>query len=72
MIYTVITTLICLIGTALNVKKLKICFYFWAVGNMLWLIYDILSGLYTRAVLDVVQLIFSILGAVEWSKGEKE
>lgn len=61
-------TLICLIGTFLNCKKLRICFVFWALGNILWMIYDISSGLYSRAFLDLVQLIFALYGAYEWRK----
>ena len=61
-----IVTTICLIGTFLNCKKIKSCFIFWAIGNILWLIYDIYSGLYSRAFLDLIQLILAIYGAYEW------
>lgn len=61
-------TIICLIGTFLNCKKLSCCFIFWAVGNILWMIYDIWSGLFSRAFLDFVQLIFALYGAYEWRK----
>jgi hypothetical protein len=33
-----------------------------------WLIYDIAIGLYSRAMLDFVQLCFSVWGFFEWGK----
>ena len=57
-----------LIGTALNVKKIKYCFYIWTVSNILWLAYDIYTGLFSRAVLDFVHLCFAVWGIVEWKK----
>lgn len=65
---TWVVTTVCLIGTVLNCKKKVACFYFWIVGNILWLAYDIYSGLYSRAVLDFVQLILGIYGLYEWKK----
>lgn len=73
-LFTWITTAISLLGTVLNVKKLKACFYLWTVGNVLWLLWDISQALYSRAVLDVVQLAFAVWGIYEWGKpdaGEK-
>lgn len=65
---TWILTAACLIGTVLNVKKNKWCFHIWAVANLLWCIYDLYTGLYSRAVLDAVQLGFAVWGIVEWRK----
>lgn len=64
-------TMICLIGTVLNCKKFKSCFVFWAIGNILWLIYDLYSGLYSRAFLDAVQLVLAIYGAYEWKRSDE-
>ena len=66
-----IITTICLTGTILNAKKKKICFWFWALGNILWAIYDFRSGLYSRLALDIVQLVLAIYGLYEWNKEEK-
>jgi hypothetical protein len=66
--FTWITTALCLIGTVLNVKKNSLCFWLWSVGNIAWLIFDIHSGLYSRALLDIVQLGFAIWGIIEWRK----
>ena len=65
---TWLITAVCLIGTVLNVKKNVLCFYLWAIGNIAWLGYDLWSGLYSRAVLDVVQFGFALWGIWEWSR----
>ena len=65
---TWILTAVCLAGTVLNVKKKRFCFVLWAAGNIAWLIYDIASGLYSRALLDAVQLGFAVWGLFEWKK----
>ena len=62
------TTILCLLGTVLNVKKLWQCFVLWTIGNILWLCLDIFTGLYSRALLDIVQLGFAIWGLIEWRK----
>ena len=68
---TWIMSAVCLIGTVLNVKKMKVCFCLWAVGNLGWLAYDVWSGLYSRATLDTVQLALAVWGIVEWNKEDE-
>lgn len=65
---TWLITAVCLTGTLLNVKKNVLCFYLWAVGNIAWLVYDLLTGLYSRAMLDLIQLGFALWGIWEWSR----
>ena len=65
-----ITTAICLLGTILNVKKLNTCFYLWLIGNILWLCIDIYNGLWSRAILDVVQGVLAVWGIIEWKKNK--
>ena len=67
-IATWITTAICLTGTVLNCKKMIACFYLWAIGNVLWLAFDLYNGLYSRAALDIVQLMLALYGIYEWKK----
>ena len=69
--FTWIVTALCLAGTVLNVKKNVLCFWLWSVGNVAWLIFDLCSGLYSRAVLDSVQLAFAVWGIFAWRKKEK-
>jgi nicotinamide mononucleotide transporter len=63
-----ILTTFSLIGTVLNVKKHISCFYIWVIANIAWMIFDIMTGLYSRALLDLVQLFFAIWGIIEWRK----
>ena len=63
-----ITTALCLTGTVLNVKKIKLCFWLWLIGNILWLIIDISNGLWSRAILDTVQGFLALWGIIEWRK----
>lgn len=65
-----ITTAICLLGTILNVKKLNTCFYLWLIGNILWLCIDIYNGLWSRAILDIVQGVLAVWGIIEWRKSK--
>lgn len=65
-----ITTAICLLGTILNVKKLNFCFYLWLLGNILWLGIDIYNGLWSRAILDIVQGVLAVWGIIEWRKNK--
>ena len=65
-------TAVSLAGTVLNVKKIKYCFYLWTAANILWLIYDLYIGLYSRAVLDAVQLGMAVWGIVAWNKKKPE
>ena len=69
--FTWIVTALCLAGTVLNVKKNVLCFWLWSVGNVAGLIFDLCSGLYSRAVLDSVQLAFAVWGIFAWRKKEK-
>jgi len=64
--FTWVFTAISLAGTALNVRKNILCFYLWSVGNLAWLGFDVASGLYSRAVLDIVHLAFAIWGIFAW------
>ena len=63
-----ITTAVCLTGTILNVKKLNACFYLWLIGNICWLCIDIYNGLWSRAILDIVQGALAFWGIIEWRK----
>ena len=65
-----ITMAICLLGTILNVKKLNFCFYLWLLGNVLWLCIDIHNGLWSRAILYIVQGVLAVWGIIEWRKNK--
>lgn len=69
-IYGWIVTIICLVGTVLNVKKIRFCFILWTIGNLLWLALDLYNYLYSRALLDIIQLLLAVWGYIAW-KNEK-
>lgn len=65
---TWLLTIISLIGNFFNCRKSVIGFYLWIVCNVMWMAYDIHCGLFSRAVLDLVQTGFCIYGILRWSK----
>ena len=69
--FTWCVTAVCLAGTVLNVKKRRECFMLWIVGNVAWMAYDLCCGLYSRAVLDIVQLAFAVWGLIEWKEEKR-
>jgi len=68
LVYGWIVTLICLVGTILNVKKIQFCFILWTIGNFLWLILDLYNKVYSRSLLDIIQLLLAIWGYIAWKK----
>ncbi len=66
-----IVTAISVFGSILNARKLKACFYVWIIANVCWFIYDMRTGLYSRAVLDTIQTIICICGIFHWDKEEE-
>lgn len=61
--YCWIATAICLSGTVINIRRNNLCFILWAVGEVMWVIYDIGQGLYSRTILDAAGLALAIIGA---------
>lgn len=64
----IILTAISLFGNYLNCRKVRMCFIVWIICNIGWAIIDIAAGSYSRAVLDIVQTLFSIYGFKEWAR----
>lgn len=67
-IFTWAATIIALIGTVLNCKQIRVCFYLWTATNAMWFAWDRHSGLWSRCVLDAVQFGLAIWGIFEWKK----
>jgi len=67
-----IMTGLSIIGTILNIKKLKICFLFWLPTNVFWIIYDIYKGAYPQAVVFAVYFGLAIYGIIEWGRHDKK
>ena len=66
---TWLLTAISLTGTVFNIRKKIICFHIWLIGDVCWFILDYSSGVYGRAVLDLIQIILAFCGIYEWKKG---
>jgi len=63
---TWILSILSIVGTWLNARKLRCCFYLWIGCNMGWLVWDIVNTLYSRALLDIVQTVFCVYGIIRW------
>lgn len=61
-------TAVCFAGTLLNIKKRRVCFILWGVGNVIWFVLDMHTGLYSRAALDTMQLATCVFGYKTWTK----
>lgn len=68
LVFTWTATIIALVGTVLNCKQIRSCFYLWTVTNAMWFVWDLYCGLWSRCLLDVVQFALAIWGIYEWRK----
>lgn len=71
LIVSYIVSAFSLLGTVMNIKKLRACFIVWLFTNGFWLVYSILTEQYSRAILDFIYLLLAIYGIYEWSKKAK-
>lgn len=55
-----------LLGVVLNIKKLRICFYIWAITNFSWGIIDLYKGIPAQAVLMFVYFGLALWGIYAW------
>lgn len=66
-----VLTIVSLIGNYLNCRKIRICFVVWIACNVGWILIDFYNAVYSRAVLDLVQIGFSVYGLNKWSKAKE-
>ena len=59
-------TAIALIGTYMNVHKIKTCFYFWAVSNAYWSYFNYKRKVYPQALLFAVYFCLALWGIRNW------
>lgn len=64
--FETILTILSLIGNYMNCRKVRACFLLWIGVNACWAYLDIKRGAYSRGVLDIVQIGFSIYGIKKW------
>lgn len=55
-------TLICITGTVINIRRINWCFIFWAIGEVMWVIYDLSQNLWSRTMLDLLGLVLALAG----------
>ena len=60
--------IISIVGTAFNVKKMRVGFLFWIIGNIGWIYVNLQYEMYTQIPVWVVLTLFSIYGYAEWGK----
>lgn len=65
--FQTILTIISLVGSYLNCKKMRICFMLWIVCNIGWIYVDFCNKAYSRMALDAVQIFFSVYGFMNWA-----
>lgn len=61
-------SIISLIGNLLNSLKIRFCFLLWIICNIGWFVIDVSAGVYSRAMLDIIQIGFSIFGFYKWGE----
>ena len=55
-----------IIGYILNAKQLISCFYFWGVGNILMIMYAILTNTLPNLATAVIVLMMNVYGYINW------
>ena len=68
---TWVLAIVSLFGNFLNSTKRVSGFYVWIACNIGWLVFDIVSGIYARAILDIVQTAFCVFGIIYWRDNEQ-
>jgi hypothetical protein len=59
-------TILSLIGTVMNVKKIHYCFYIWAFTNAIWTIHNYGVREFQQALLFFIYFILALWGIYEW------
>ncbi|MDR0724176.1 MAG: nicotinamide mononucleotide transporter family protein [Endomicrobium sp.] len=70
--FTWIIAIISITGTFFNIKKKVLCFYLWAVVEVLCFMLDIQNKQYGRAFLDMFGFSMNIYGIITWTREDKE
>jgi hypothetical protein len=55
-------------GVVLNIRRLRSCFYVWAVTNAAWAGIDLYHGVWAQAALQAVYLGLAVWGIKAWKK----
>ena len=63
-----INILASILGNILIIKKKRSGFLAWVFSNIIWIIIDCHTGLYSQAVLFVIFTIIAIYGFIKWKE----
>ena len=63
-----IVTFASIVGTVLNIRKMRACFVIWLVTNSLWMVYDIWIHNYPQAALFAVYVALAVWGIYSWRR----
>jgi hypothetical protein len=69
--FTIIVTIVSIIGTVANIFKKRWCFIIWIFTNGFWMCYDWYKGLYSQALLFAVYLGLAVYGLIRWNSDKK-
>ncbi len=67
-IFLWLVMILSLIGTVLNVYKVRWCFLLWGIGNLTWAAIDFHKGIPQQGVLMLIYFGISIWGWISWGK----
>ncbi len=59
-------TILSLIGTVMNVRKMRCCFYIWAFTNAIWTVHNYSVKEFQQASLFFIYFILALWGIYEW------
>jgi len=57
-------------GVVLNNRRLRVCFAFWMVSNLLSAALHIEAAIWTLAVRDIIFLVFAVEGWCIWKRAD--
>lgn len=66
--FTWILTAASLIGTVMNIRIDRRCFYVWSVTNACWMAIDFHAGQYAQAALFGIYFLLSLQGVRQWQR----
>lgn len=61
-----VMALVSLIGTLLNIQKIRWGFGFWMISNLYWQMHNVYLEEYAQAVLYGVFFVLSVVGFLSW------
>jgi len=70
--WTILVTVLSIIGTVANVYKKRWCFVIWLFTNGFWCVYDIMIGAYSQAILFAIYFVLAVHGLIKWRKDIKD